>query len=452
MKYPKDFYTSARKKTGSKKSAKTKSEKAPVTAARIAANPPGDPSYCDRITGGVDNYLARKCEEKANAMTPVGEAGACPCSGDETGGSASGGVDLIVLIDASGSMRNAGRIIQDVAPAAYEIAKESCGAVANVTYLYCDGNDRGIESGPMRVGNPPTPSTLFIQSHETHLVTNAGTTGPFASDGDRLYGHEQGGKAISDLCNLNNWTPGHCRAILYISDEYLDSIDSRTEPSSRAAADIAIAAANANNVTLFTHYIGPNRPAIEAHYQDMADQTGGVAETDLSTAPVREETYIRLISRAICEGCGNSEPSCTTAEIPELEPCVSISWGDSECDCMEGDDHEEICITICNCYDNVTFQNVRIAGIVITDEDGRRPPSLPDGSPSSELYSFGPYCFGDIDPCKDGEKSCVSRNAMIINRGLPPGTWKVRVVGLCFDVTHHYDERAQEFEFTVCKN
>ena len=119
---------------------------------------------------------------------------------------------------------------------------------------------------------------------------------------------------------------------------------------------------------------------------------------------------------------------------------------------MEGDDHEEICITICNCYDNVTFQNVKIAGIVITDEDGRRPPSLPDGSPSSELYSFGPYCFGDIDPCKDGEKSCVSRNAMIINRGLPPGTWKVRVVGLCFDVTHHYDERIQEFSFEVCKN
>jgi len=452
MKYPKEFYTSAKKKTSSKKATKADTARAVVPAQRIVANLPDEQSFCDRIAGGVDRYVRSKCEDKANNMTSVNEAGACPCSGDGASGSASGGVDLIVLIDASGSMRNAGKIIQDVAPAAYEAAKENCGADANVTYLYCDGNDGGVESGPMLVGNPATPSTLFTQSHETHLVTNAGATGPFASDGDRLYGHEQGGKAISDLCNFNNWTPGFCRAILYISDEYLDSIDSRTEPSSRAAADIAIAAANANNVTLFTHYIGPSRPAIEAHYQDMANQTGGTAETDLSTAPVSEETYTRLISRAICEGCGNSTPSCTTAELPELEPCVSISWGDSECDCMEGDDHEEICISICNCYDNVTFQNVKIGAIVITDEDGRRPPRLPDGSPSTELYPVGPYCFGDIGPCKDGEKSCVTRNAMIINRGLPPGTWKIKIIGLCFDVTHHYDENVQEFEFTVCKN
>jgi len=461
MKYPKDFYTSARKKKpNSKKLSKSEPAKSPVTAQRIVANLPGESSYCDQVSSGVDNYLARKCEEKANAMSPVDEAGACPCSGDGSGGgSASGGVDLVVLIDSSGSMHSIANAISSAASDAFETAKERCEANANVTYLYLDQT---------YIGSDPNSNSfvgIFNTSHERHLIDNAGASGPFFGDSDNLPGHEQGGEAIADIAKFNNWTPGNCRAILYISDERLDSSGRNGQPSqgSLDSANLAIAEANTNNVTIFSHFVdgtsgstitspNPQRADIASHYQAMSNQTGGHAQIDMTPTSITKELYVEIISRAICEGCGNSEASCTTAELPELEPCVSISWGDSECDCMEGDDHEEICISICNCYDNVTFQNVKIAGIVITDENGRRPPSLPDGSPSSELYSFGPYCFGDIDPCKDGEKSCVSRNAMIINRGLPPGTWKVRVVGLCFDVIHHYDERIQEFSFEVCKN
>ncbi|WP_371396918.1 hypothetical protein [Fretibacter rubidus] len=461
MKLPKTvakaFYATSKPKA--KKGAKDKDAAAQSPAARaITASPAGEPSYCDYIAEQANIYQHWKCDGKANTMTPVGNAGDCPCSGSSGSGSggstASSGVDLIVLIDGSGSMDAAAQTIERVAPRAFEVAKDRCGADATVTYLYCDGDDRGTQSGVLNIRG--WTSSLFLKSHEQHLITNASASGPFASDGDRLLGSEQGGKAIKDLCELNNWTPGNCRAILYVSDEYLDSVYARTVAASRAAADMAIAAANAAGVTLFTHFIGPNRlpnrADIASHYQDMADQTGGAAQTDLSAAPVAEETYIDLISQAICEGCGNSAPSCTTAALPELEPCVSITWGDSACDSMEGDDHEEICISICNCYDNVTFKNVRIGGIVITDENGRTPPRLPDGSPSSELYSVGPYCFGDIGPCVDGETSCVTRNAVIINRGLPPGTWKVRMIGLCFDVVHHYDEQELEFSFDVCKN
>lgn len=448
MKYPKEFYTSAKeKKASSNKATKAETARATAPAQRIVANLPEEQSYCDRITGSVDRYIRSKCEDKANSMTSANEAGECSCATNSASGGASSGVDLVVLIDSSGSMGTAGNTISQVAPTALERAVESCNANANVTYLYLDNNDNGVTSGPW-LG-------IFTQSHESYLVNVAGASSPFLADGDGPEDNEQGGKAIADISNHFNWTPGFCRAILYVGDDRLDST-SKSMNESRAAADLAISTANANNVVIFSHFMdngqvpASERSQVGQHYQDMSEQTGGHAQLDMSPTVVTDALYIDLISRAICGGCG--EPSCTTAELPELEPCVSISWGDSECDCMEGDDHEEICISICNCYDNVTFQNVKIGAIVITDEDGRRPPRLPDGSPSTELYPVGPYCFGDIGPCKDGEKNCVTRNAMIINRGLPPGTWKVRIIGLCFDVTHHYDENVQEFEFTVCKN
>lgn len=460
MKLPKTiakaFYNTSKQRTRKSGNNNSAAAMQPALARSITASPTGEPSYCDYIAGQASIYQHWKCEGKANTMTAVGDAGDCPCSGDSGGGSASNGVDLVVLIDSSGSMRRAAQKIQEVAPVAFERARELCDANANVTYLFLDRSDRGYRSGPLDING--WISSLFLNSHEQYLVETAGATGPFATNNDGHYNGEQGGKAIADIANFFNWTPGYCRSILYVSDEYLDGSFTRIETASRTAADIAIAAANTHGVTLFTHFmdngeISPaQRAEVAPHYQDMADQTGGIAQIDISRTNVTNALYTDLISRAICEGCGNSTPSCTTVPLPELEPCVSITWGDSPCDSMEGDDHEEICISICNCYDNVTFKNVRIGGIVITDENGRIPPRLPDGSPSSELFSVGPYCFGDIGPCVDGEKSCVTRNAVIINRGLPPGTWKVRMIGLCFDVVHHYDEQELEFSFDVCKN
>lgn len=464
-KIAKNFYATPKSK--SRKGAKSKSVAATASpAARsITASPNGEPSYCEYIAGQANEYQRWKCEGKANAMTPVGDAGECPCSGDDSGGgSVSSGVDLVVLIDSSSSMRDSATIISDIAPRAFELARASCGAVAKVTYLYVDSGPREGSTGDS--GSDPASQSfvgIFDTSHERYLIDVAGYSGPFLTNNDGGYDGEQGGKAISDLSYHFNWTPGYCRAILYISDESLSSSQPwrPTVADSQAAANIAIAGANANNVAIFSHYANgggtfatpdPDRDLVEQQYRDMSDQTGGYALIDETIQNPSAEAYTDLIARAICEGCGNSAPSCTTVPLPELEPCVSISWGDSECDCMEGDDHEEICISICNCYDNVTFKNVRIGGIVITDEDGRMPPRLPDDSPSSELYSVGPYCFGDIGPCVDGTKSCVTRNAVIINRGLPPGTWKVRMIGLCFDVVHHYDEREMEFAFDVCKN
>ena len=195
MKYPKDFYTPARKKGTAKKTGKSKSsivEKTTAAPQRLTASLPGEPSYCDRISDGVNNYIKNKCEEKANTLSAIGEAGECSCSPESGGaGSPSGGVDLVVLIDSSGSMGTAGNTISQVAPAALDQAVNSCNANANVTYLYLDNNDNGVTSGPW-LG-------IFTQSHESYLVNVAGASSPFLADGDGPEDNEQGGKEKSHV-------------------------------------------------------------------------------------------------------------------------------------------------------------------------------------------------------------------------------------------------------------
>lgn len=413
--------------------------------------PPHPDPTCEDIHRDVNGQLEEKCLSRANHLEPSGDHDGCSC----TTGDPRGGVDLVVLIDSSGSMVDAARAISAAAPAAFDLAAESCGAKAKVTYLFVDRSDSGSSAGPF-IG-------IFTESHEQHLIS-AGVPGPFGADGDGPLDSEQGARAIVDLSTHFDWTEDYCRAILYISDEKLDSISKLTSDS-LAATNAAIAAANANDVSVFTHFVAnasgtsvppgsPNRPTIAAHYQALSDQTGGQATIDGINPPdptvITEALYVGILSDAICGGCGTG--TCDTAEFPELKPCVTIGWGDSDCDCMEGDDHEELCISICNCYDNVTFRDVKISALIITDAAGNPPPRLPDGSPSSEIYPLGPICFGDIGPCVDGEPTCVARNAMIINRGLPAGTWTVRVLGLCFDVAYHYDFFEHTFDLEVCTN
>ena len=37
-------------------------------------------------------------------------------------------------------------------------------------------------------------------------------------------------------------------------------------------------------------------------------------------------------------------------DIPRIAPWISIRWGDSKCDCIEGDDTEIMHLTVCNPY------------------------------------------------------------------------------------------------------
>lgn len=407
---------------------------------------------CAAFKRAMNEYLASTCGEKAHDMKPENAAGhdGCACSGG--GDPARSGVDLIVLVDGSSSMGGAWSAIGQAATGAVDAAVAKCGTKARVTYLFVDPADGSTYSGALG-------STVFTKSHEAYL-RGLGYSGTFATEGESplKFASEQGPEAIVDLCRHFDWREGACRSLLYVSDEVLSTINFRTPFASLAAANSAIAAAQTARVTLFTHFLGngnvpftdPNRPSYQNHYTMLAAQTGGAAQIDTTLTTPTMTLYTTLISQAICKGCGAAK--CATLPAPDAHPCISIRWGDSDCDCMEGDDHEALCLTVSNCYSNVTFSNVRIGYVIVVDVSGSLAPRLPDGSPSSWIYPTGPICFGDIGPCVDGKPGSVSRDAVIINRGLPPGKWFVRIGMVCFDATFHYAIAEEAFEFDVCKN
>ena len=151
--------------------------------------------------------------------------------------------------------------------------------------------------------------------------------------------------------------------------------------------------------------------------------------------------------------CGSSEAQherkCKIIDFPKVEPCISVSWGDSKCDCMETDDTEILCITVCNCYSNITFSDFTIASVQVTTSTGASVPTLPDGTPSVEVFPRGPICFGDIGPCKEDGSNCVSRQIVLIARGAKGGPYQLQVGGICFDVVLHYDQKAC-FRMDLC--
>lgn len=201
-------------------------------------------------------------------------------------------VDLIVLIDASGSMGPIASIASAAAVSALDSSQLDCETDLVVHYLGVDG----VWSG-----------TQFTTSHKQFIFTAQGGTVSLASDALPLgLGSELGAHAIEDLSVYAPWRPGACRAILYISDEELDgSIPLGDVANENAATADAIAAALGNQVTVFTNYILQNNrgPAVMQNYDDLAGQTGGFNQTTASTNDVNEDLYLDLMPRVVCNAC-----------------------------------------------------------------------------------------------------------------------------------------------------
>lgn len=388
---------------------------------------------CAKVTAAVNALNARQCAAKANSLphfeghTHTG----CSCGG----GTGSGPflADVIVLIDTSGSMGSSASAVSAAAAAAIAAAKASCNVDLRIQYFGVEG----IWAG-----------TLFSTNYLTYLaglgVSAAGlpTNNPVGQ-----FGPEEGANAVEALAKHYDWRADACRAIFYISDEELDSISPLGDTANEAlAVSNAVAAAKAADVSVFAHHLTyQNRgPAVIQNYKDLCNQTGGTAY--FSAAPAAAE-YTKMLAEAICGSCG--KPTCNTAKVPDYEPCISVSWGNSKCDCFETDDIETVCITICNCYSNLVFSDFNIAAAFVTMADGSQVPLLPDGTPSVQIVPMGPICFGDIPPCTDDRPGCVSRQFTVRTRGAKAGKYQLRLVGVCYDLRFH--KRTQDsFLLTLC--
>ena len=385
--------------------------------------------YCGRLESSINNYLHNQKEDKHNTLEHCDEKQeSCSCN-RPTGTTKK--VDLVVLIDSSGSMGIAAVAVAEAAKEALKAAEKSCPSDLRMTWMTVDRAKPGANPvGDLGTITAQLTNTEFKQTHQQYLES-IGSTGPFEQDvpqasGDYAYPNEEGADAMADISNFFDWRPNSCKAIFYISDTALDGDIAPFD----APVNNAVAAASANGVVFFAHKITPgsvNNPAVKASYDKLTVSTGGSAYH----GPVDKDQYIKLLENAICNACG---AECREVKLPKMEPCVSIAWGDSDCDCFETDDVEVAMISICNCYSNITFSNVRISYLYVTMADGSPVPLMPDGTPSVQVIPVGPICFGDVGPCIEGGNNCVSREIVIRTRGAKSGKYRINVVGICYEV------------------
>jgi hypothetical protein len=137
---------------------------------------------------------------------------------------------------------------------------------------------------------------------------------------------------------------------------------------------------------------------------------------------------------------------CKPLEIAKIEPTYHITFGASQCDCIESDDVEAMNFTICNPYSNITLSHLTLHRLQVLDGSGQPVALLPDGTPSVEIVPIGPHCFEDIGPCV-----CVTRQFTLRNRGAKQGPYKIIADGVCFDVCVHQDTSVC-FTFEICKD
>ncbi len=397
----------------------------PLHATLVQAPRLTDPEACQKIEDLVNKLINEACAKKEFEQT----------SGNCAGGSATAQVDLVVLIDTSLSMEDEAADLSNAAAAAIAAAQKSCPSDLRVVWFGIEGT---------------WPGTNFNQSYRDYLhglgVSDAaiiGTPGDF----------EDGAAAVIDLSNHFDWRPGASRIIFYLGDEPLEG-GTPQDAADVAATDAAITAANARGVKVFTYFgtPGPQQdpatiPATINDYTRLATNTGGQA----FSAPVSHVGGFQAVLEQVI--CGGIREVCQTVDLPKIVPCLTLRWGDGPEDHLETDDTEVLCITVCNPYSNVILKNFTVQ-LVVTDENGAPVANQPDGTPSVLIKPNFMICFDDIPPCnpdKPDQRSCVSREVVLINRGAIEGKYKIFII-YCFDACFTQLDFAQAFELELVQS
>lgn len=139
-------------------------------------------------------------------------------------------------------------------------------------------------------------------------------------------------------------------------------------------------------------------------------------------------------------------PYCRDIDLPDIRPRFYVFWGDSVCDCIEGDDTETMIILVYNPYRNISLCNVEINRMRVVDSAGNNVPLLPDGSEAVQLVPRGGYCFGDLRPC-----GFAFRQFSLRLRGVPAGSYRILIEGICFELClNRMTEDCVTFD--VCKD
>jgi hypothetical protein len=213
---------------------------------------------------------------------------------DPCGGSANRPmVDLIILIDTSGSMGTFAAQVSNEAQAGIDVALADCDSDLRVMYLGVDGT---------------FGSTNFTTSHRDYLNALPGAPFPLAADlPPSGFLGEQGANAVEDLSNYFDWRDGACRSIFYISDEELDGSSPRGDTANEDLSTAnAILGAQSNSVTVFSNYLTYQGlgASILQNYSDLTTQTGGLLfATNSNPLPANYYVDNNVFGDIVCNAC-----------------------------------------------------------------------------------------------------------------------------------------------------
>jgi hypothetical protein len=225
-----------------------------------------------------------------------------------------------------------------------------------------------------------------------------------------------------------------------------------------ATGIFALGAAELEPIVVGTPGVGI-KPGQNTDYQVVCKTCAQIVQEQNAYLSEQCTKKVNLLSRIHCDcpselhlATTDCQCDCTAVELPDIEPCISIRWGESPCDCIETDDVEILCIRVCNCYSNVIFTNLSIGHVQITDSDGSPVPVLPDGTPSVQVFPSGPISFGDIQACKGlHQPGCVSRELVILTRGAIGKSYRLSLEGICFTVSLQMQSKYC-FDVPLCRD
>ena len=131
---------------------------------------------CRRAIERINEELDLQRQEKENSLPSCDEKEElCRCDSSSTGTKK---VDLVILIDASGSMFTAATAVAKAADEALLKAKEECPSHLRVAWLAVDGSKSGANpAGDLGDITGTLAGTSFTQTHQQYLES-IGSTGP----------------------------------------------------------------------------------------------------------------------------------------------------------------------------------------------------------------------------------------------------------------------------------
>jgi hypothetical protein len=160
-------------------------------------------------------------------------------------------VDLVIVIDTSGSMKDEAQALSAAISAAVEQAKSACPSDLRVNYLGIEGtfeNTKFDETVRNYLTQKAGADPSLLKSRVRKSLANAGA-------------NEDGARAVEDVSEHYDWREGAERAIFLLQDESLDAGDMVVTPEGIKANNKAIATAIKNEVKVHT-YLGTPDPSL----------------------------------------------------------------------------------------------------------------------------------------------------------------------------------------------